>query len=167
MGGQRGASAHGRSTVLFTLAVFASTPDHTGLFLGTESKFFIKARTPGTEPKELDSLEAWMMKNPLDDLGPNTLSLISPVDDHIPDRCAVDEIGEDPSKPDELISVPGAEGEIRLPEHFFCVIEGSVLCPGRLAEQPEKLRCIREFAMGVSDNGLEGRRHLVLEYPPD
>jgi len=34
-------------------------------------------------------------------------------------------------------------------------------------EEPKELRCVRGLEMGVGDCGLEGWRHLILEYPPD
>jgi hypothetical protein len=34
-------------------------------------------------------------------------------------------------------------------------------------EQPKELRCVRGIVMGIGDSGLEGWRHLILEYPPN
>jgi hypothetical protein len=36
-----------------------------------------------------------------------------------------------------------------------------------LLEQPQDLRGVRGLVMGINDGGLEGWRHLILEYPPD
>ena len=106
-----------------------------------------------------------MVENAADDLRPNPLSLIRLIDDHIPDRCAIDKVGEHSAEPDETIPVPGTEGQIGMAEHFLGVIERSALGPWGLVEQPEKLRRVRGFIMGVGDGGLEGLRHLILEYP--
>ena len=107
-----------------------------------------------------------MIEDASNDLGSHALSLIRPVDDHIPDRCAIDEVGEDSTEPDEATSIPGTERQIGMAEHFLRVIERTILGPWGLVEQPKKLRCVRGIAMGVDDDGLEGWRHLILEYPP-
>ena len=78
--------------------------------------------------------EAWMIENTLHDLGPYTLPLIRSVDNHIPNGCAIDKVGEDSAEPDQTISIPGTEREIGMVKHFLRVTEGSVLGPWSLME---------------------------------
>jgi hypothetical protein len=52
-------------------------------------------------------------------------------------------------------------------EHFLRVFERSALGPGGLVEKPKELRRVRRLVMRVGDSGLEGWRHLILEYPPN
>ena len=52
-------------------------------------------------------------------------------------------------------------------EHVLRIVERSALGPGGLVEEPKELRRVRGLAMGVADSGLEGWRHLILEYPPN
>lgn len=108
-----------------------------------------------------------MIEDASDDLGPHALPLIGPVDDHIPDGGAIDKVGEDPTEPNETITIPGTEGQIGMAEHVLGVIKRSVFGPRRLLEQSEELRCFRGFLVGVGDGGLEGWRHLILKYPPN
>ncbi len=75
-----------------------------------------------------------MVEDALDDFGPNPLPLIGFVDDHIPDGGAVDKIGEYSAKPNELITVPGAQSHIGVTQHFLRVIKRSVLRPRCLVE---------------------------------
>lgn len=60
----------------------------------------------------LHPFKAWVIENTSDDLGPHALSLIGPVDDHIPDRCTIDKVGEYSTEPDETISIPNTEGQV-------------------------------------------------------
>ena len=108
-----------------------------------------------------------MIEDASDDLGPHAFSLIRSVDDHIPDRCAIDKVGEDSAEPDETIPIPSTDGQVGMAEHFLRMTERSVLGPWGLVKQPKELRRVRGFVMGVGDNGLEGWRHLILEYPPN
>jgi len=79
------------------------------------------------------------MENPLDDLGPHALTLIGPIDNHIPNGRPVDKIREDTPKPNQPLPVPRANGEICMLEHGFGVIQGSVLRPWRLTKESKKL----------------------------
>lgn len=115
----------------------------------------------------LHPFKPWVIEDALDDLGAHTLPLIRPVDNHIPDGCSIDKVGEDSAKPDQTISIPGTEREIGMAKHFLRVTEGSILSPWSLMEQLKELRWIRRLVMGVGNSGLEGWRHLVLEYPPE
>lgn len=108
-----------------------------------------------------------MIEDTSDDLGPHTLPLIRPVDDHIPDRCTIDKVGEYSTEPDETIPIPSTERQVGMAQHFFRVIERSVLGPWSLVEQHKELRRVRVLVMGVGNGGLEGWRHLILEYSPN
>lgn len=108
-----------------------------------------------------------MLEDALNDLGSHALALIRPVDNHIPDRCAIDKVGEYSTEPDETLTIPRTEGQIGMEQHFLRIIERSALGPGGLVEEPKELRRVRRFVMGVGDSGLEGWRHLILEYPPN
>ena len=108
-----------------------------------------------------------MIEDAPDDFSPDALSLVGLIDDHIPNSRAIDEIGEDTAEADQLITVPGTEGHISMLQHGFGIVGGSILRPRRLMEQPKKLRDFGWIAMGVGDGGLEGWRHLILEYPPN
>ena len=70
-----------------------------------------------------------MIEDALDDLGPHALSLIRPVDDHIPDRRAIDKVGEYSTEPDETISIPRTECQIGMEKHFLRIFERSVSWP--------------------------------------
>ncbi len=108
-----------------------------------------------------------MIEDAPDDFSPDALSLIGLIDNHIPNGRAIDEIGEYAAEADQLITVPGAENHISMLQHGFGIIGGSILRPRRLMEQPKKLGDFGRFVMGVGDGGLEGWRHLILEYPPE
>ena len=75
-----------------------------------------------------------MLEDALDDLSPHASSLIRPVDDHIPDRRAIDIVGEYSTKPDETLSIPRTECQIRMEEHLLRVFERSALGPRGLLE---------------------------------
>lgn len=75
-----------------------------------------------------------MLEDALDDLSPHASSLIRPVDDHIPDRCAIDKVGEDSTEPDETLPIPRTECQIRMEKHLFRVFERSPLGPRSLLE---------------------------------
>ena len=62
---------------------------------------FKQSRRPCTEPKELDAFEVGMIENMSHDAGADVLALIGSVDNHVPDRGAVDEVGEDAAQTDE------------------------------------------------------------------
>jgi len=108
-----------------------------------------------------------MVEDASDDLGPHPLPLVRPVDDHVPDCCAIDKVGEYSTESDETVPVPRTESQVGMAKHFLRIIKRSALGPWRLVEQPKELRCIGGLAMGVGDGGLEGWRHLILEYPPN
>ncbi len=108
-----------------------------------------------------------MSEDAADDLRPHPVTLIAPVDDHIPNGRAIDEIGEYSSKPHEMVAVPCTERHVGMTEHFFGVLERSTLGPWGLLVQAQKLGRVRRLVMSVGDSGLEGGRHLVLEYPPN
>ncbi len=75
-----------------------------------------------------------MLEDALDDLRPHASSLIRPVDDHIPDRRAIDKVGEYSTEPDETLSIPRTECQIRMEEHLLRVFERPALGPGGLVE---------------------------------
>lgn len=75
-----------------------------------------------------------MLEDALNDLSPHALSLIRPVDDHIPDRRAIDKVSEYSTEPDETLSIPRTECQIRMEEHLLHVFERSALGPGGLVE---------------------------------
>jgi len=75
-----------------------------------------------------------MLQDALNDLGSHALSLIRPIDDHIPDRCAIDKVGEYSTEPDETLSIPSTECQIRMEEHCLRVFERPALGPGGLVE---------------------------------
>lgn len=108
-----------------------------------------------------------MSKDASDDLGPHPLPLIRPIDDHIPDRCAIDKVGEYSTEPDKTISIPRTKSQIGMAQHFLRIIERPSLGPWGLVEQPKELRRVRWLVMGVGNSGLEGWRHLILQYPPE
>src|SRR5574338_590041 len=111
------------------MTVPAPTPHHACLFFCAEAEFFIKPRPSGAEPKELHPLEAWMIKDAPDDLGPHPVPLVCPIDDHIPDRCAIDKVGEYSTEPDKTIPLPSTECQIGMAQHFLRIIKGSALGP--------------------------------------
>jgi len=108
-----------------------------------------------------------MLEDALNDLGSHALALIGPIDNHIPDRGTIDKVGEYSTEPDQTLTIPRTEGQIGMEEHFLRIIERSALGPGGLVEKPKELRRVRGLVMGVGDGGLEGWRHLILEYPPN
>jgi hypothetical protein len=108
-----------------------------------------------------------MVEDASDDLGPHALPLVGSVDDHVPDCCTIDKVGEYSTESDETVPVPCTESQIGMAKHFLRIIKRSALGPWSLVEQPKELRCIGRLAMGVGDGGLEGWRHLILEYPPN
>ncbi len=75
-----------------------------------------------------------MLQDTLDDLGSHASSLIRPVDDHIPNRGAIDKVGEYSTEPDETLSIPRTERHIRMEEHLLRVFDRSALGPGGLVE---------------------------------
>ena len=75
-----------------------------------------------------------MREDALDDLSAHASSLMRPVDDHIPDRRAIDKVCEDSTEPDETLSIPCTECQIRMEEHLLRVFESSALGPGGLVE---------------------------------
>src|SRR5690349_16019226 len=105
------------------MTVPASAPHHPCLFFCTEAEFLIKPRPSGAEPKELHPLETWIIENTSDDFGPHPLPLIRPIDDHIPDRCAIDKVGKYPTEPDKTIPFPSTEGQVGMEQHFLRIIE--------------------------------------------
>ena len=75
-----------------------------------------------------------MIEDAADNLSPHALPLIRLLDDHIPDRSAIDKVGEHAAEPDETIPIPRADGQIGMAQHFLRVIERSALGPGGLVE---------------------------------
>ncbi len=75
-----------------------------------------------------------MLEDALNNLSPHAVSLIRPVNDHIPDRRAIDKVGEDSTEPDKTLSIPCTECQIRMEEHLLRVFERSALGPGVLVE---------------------------------
>lgn len=75
-----------------------------------------------------------MLEDSLDDLSPHALSLIRPVDDHIPDRRAIDKVGEYSTEPNETLPIPCTECQIRMEKHLLRVFERPALGPGGLVE---------------------------------
>ena len=108
-----------------------------------------------------------MIEDTPDDFSPDALFLMGLLDDHIPDRCAIDKVGEYSAEPDETTSIPRTKSQVGMTQHFLCIIKRSALGPWGLLEQPQELRGVRGLVMGINDGGLEGWRHLILEYPPD
>lgn len=105
-----------------------------------------------------------MLEDALDDVRSNALFLIGFVNDNVPYRSAIYIVREHSSESDQLIAVPRTERKIRVPEHFFGILDRPVLGPGRLMEQAQELLRLKLFFFRESNGGLEGRRHLVLEY---
>ena len=75
-----------------------------------------------------------MLEDALDDLSAHASSLIRPVDDHIPDRRAIDKVGEYSTEPNETLLIPRTECQIRMEKHLLCVFERPALGPGGLVE---------------------------------
>lgn len=125
---------NGRRITLLKPTVFASAPDHAGLFLGVESQLCVKARAPGAEPEKFDFLESRMIEDTLDDFHADALLLVGFVDDHIPDGGTVHKIREHAAESHQLIAVPCAECDMSMAQHFFRIVERPVLSPGRLME---------------------------------
>lgn len=95
--------------MLVCACLLAAVPDHTRLFFRAEAEFFIEARRTGAEPEEFDFFQAGMAENALDEFGADSLPLIGLVDDDVPDRCAIDVVGEYSTEPDESFAVPRAD----------------------------------------------------------
>lgn len=130
---------------LLESTAFAPAPDHAGLFLGVESQLLVETWSTGTEPEELDFLEARMIEDALDDFDADALLLESFVDDHIPDGRAIHKIREHAAEPHQLIAIPRTKRHIGMAQHFFRIVERPVLSPGRLMEQPKKLGRLKFF----------------------
>ncbi len=150
---------------LFLPSAFRSTPDHAGLFLGTEPQFFVEPRPPRTEPEEFNPLQPGMVENALDDVCSDALLLIRFVDDNIPNRGAIDKVRQHSPESDQLIAIPRAERYVRMSEHFPSILQRPFFGPGSLMEKLEELLRLNLFLFRKNNGGLEGRRHLVLQYP--
>ncbi len=120
----------------------------------------------GAEPEEFHLLESWMIEKPLYDLGADSLFLVGLVDYDVPDRRAIDKISQNTPKSDQLITVPCTERHVGMTQHVLRILKRPILCPGRLMEEPKQLGCLEFFLFGKGNRGLEGWRHLVLDYPP-
>ena len=120
----------------------------------------------GAEPEEFDLLESGMIQKPLDDLGADSLFLVGLVDDDVPDRCTIDKISQNTPKSDQLIPVPCTERHVGMPQHVLRILKRPTLGPGRLMEEAKQLGCLEFFLFGKGHCGLEGWRHLVLNYLP-
>lgn len=86
--------------LLFRPGLLAPAPDHPGLFLRAKPQSFIKTGAPGTEPKQLDFLEARVVENTLNDSSTDTLLLIGLIDDDIPNRRPIDKIRQHATESD-------------------------------------------------------------------
>ena len=150
-------------TESFLPCLLRSCPDHTGLFLGTEPQLRVKAWPPRAEPEKFHAFEAWMAQNPLHDLSSDPLLLIGLVHDDVPDRGAIDEIRQHAAEADQLITVPGAQCDVGVTQHFLCIFERAAFCPWRLMKQPQELRGFQFFLFGKCNDSLEGGGHLILE----
>lgn len=98
--------------LLLKTTILAPTPHHACLLFCAEAQFFIKTRPSGAEPHELHPFEVRMIEDPSDNFGPHALPLIGPIDDHIPDRGAIDKVCQDSTEPDETIPIPSTEGQV-------------------------------------------------------
>lgn len=127
------------SALLFRPGLLAPAPDHPGLFLRAKSQSFIKTRAPGTEPKQLDFLEARVVENTLNDSSTNTLLLVGLIDDNIPNRRPIDKIRQHATESDQKIAVPCAERDVSMTKHLLGVVDRSMRCPGGLMKQPKQL----------------------------
>ena len=107
-----------------------------------------------------------MIENPLNDLGADPLFLVSLVDDHVPDGRTRHEISQDTSESHQLVPIPRTDRHIGMTQHLFGILKRAVFGPGRLMEEPKQLGCFEDFLFGKSYCGLEGWRHLVLDYLP-
>ena len=107
-------------------------------------------------------LKARVVENAPDDLCPDSLFVMGLVDDHIPNRCPVHEVGQHAAESDELITIPCAEDKIRLPQHLVGLFRRTIFSPGSLAKQPNQLRSGWDLFRKSHDR-LEGWRHLVLK----
>ena len=105
-----------------------------------------------------------MIENVLHDVGADVLALIGGVDNHVPDRGAVDEVGEDAAQTDETGSIPRRDCHVRMDQHFSGIVGIAGLGPWRLPEEGDKLGRLDVFAVGVGDHGLESSALLVLGY---
>jgi len=120
----------------------------------------------GAEPEEFNLLESGMIQKPLYDLGADSLFLIGLVNDDVPDRRTIDKIRQNTPKSDQLIPVPCTERHVGMTQHVLRILKRPILGPGRLMEEPKKLGCLGFSLFGKGHCGLEGWRHLVLDYLP-
>lgn len=125
--------------LLFRPGLLAPAPDHPGLFLRAKSQSLIKTWAPGTEPKQLDFLEARVVENTLNDSSADTLLLVGLIDDDIPNRRPIDEIRQHAPESDQKIAVPCAERNIGVAKHLLGVLDRSMRCPGGLMKEPKQL----------------------------
>jgi len=105
-----------------------------------------------------------MIENVLHNAGADVLALIGGVDNHIPDRGSVDEVGEDAAETDETGAIPRRDCHVRMAQHFSGIVGGACLGPRRLPEEGDKLGRLDVFAVGEGDHGLESSALLVLGY---
>ena len=105
-----------------------------------------------------------MIENVLHDVSADVLALIGGVDNHVPDRGAVDEVGEDAAQTDETGSIPR---EIATSVWISISRASSALrdlAHGACLKRENKLGRLDVFAVGVGDHGLESSALLVLGY---
>jgi len=87
-----------------------------------------------------------MVEDPLNDFGPDPLFLIGLIDNDIPNSRTIHIVREDSAKAYQLVPIPGAHGDIGMPQHVFGIGKGPVFRPGSLMEQPEEMRRV-EFSL--------------------
>src|SRR5688500_19172303 len=80
-----------------------------------------------------------MIENMLDDLGADVLPLVTGVDNDIPDRCAVDVIGEDSAETHQSIPIPCRHGHIGMGQHLASIIDAARVSQWRMAIQGDLL----------------------------
>jgi len=86
-----------------------------------------------------------MVENALDDIRADSLFLIGLVDDHIPNRGAINEIRQHSAEADQMIAVPGAQRNIGVSQHLFGLFKGAIFRPRRLVKEPQQLRRFKFF----------------------
>jgi|SRR5687768_11867429 len=107
-----------------------------------------------------------MIENTLDDLGADVLPLVTGVDNDIPDRCAVDVIGEDSAETHQSIPIPCRHGHIGMGQHLASIIDAARVSPWRLAILGDQLGDVDVLAVREDNHGLESSNLLVLGYYP-
>src|SRR5215217_1455225 len=109
-------------------------PHHSGLFFCAKTQFLVKSRSSCAEPEKFHLFESGMTQNALDYFCSDPLCLIGLIDNHVPDRCPIDEIRQDTTDSDQMIAIPGTERQIRVTQHFPRLFEGTIFRPWSLME---------------------------------